>query len=151
MVQAIGTAFSVVRYRQDTSVQVVVSQGKVAVRGESSDVAPRGTPAVLAQGDAVEFHSPERVVVRRDVDLNQELSWLTGELSFRRMPLSDVVRVLERWYDVSIVVPDRALAEQRVTATFGREGVAEVISQLTNALGAQYRNHGRTFVLTSRP
>lgn len=149
IVQAIGTAFSVIQYQADTSVQVVVSQGRVAMRSETDDARKIHDGAIiLSQGDAAEMFLHGGVDLRRSVNLARELGWANGKLVFRQIQFSEVVRILERWYDVSISVPDSALGAERVTATFDREGVADVLTQLTRVLGAQYRYNGRTILIT---
>jgi transmembrane sensor len=143
IVHVIGTAFVVERYEQDTSVRVVVSQGKVAVRNNAPELGNKGgEPTILTQGEAAEVITGQHTVVRRRADLDTELAWLGGELRFRQTPLSEVIRVLERWYNVSIHFTDTSFTTQRITAAFGREGITEVLTQIANASGVrcQYRD-----------
>lgn len=139
--QVIGTSFSVERYDDaEGVVEISVSQGKVAVRNSSIDnrEAVELSSTVLTNGESARVIPGSGVVERVNIDLSENLAWLDGELRFRQLPLREVANVLERWYSVSIVIPDKGLAAQRVTATFGREGITDIVAQLTRALGARY-------------
>jgi transmembrane sensor len=145
-VRAIGTAFSMSQYPGDTAVQVIVVQGKVVLQGMG--VGMQGASPVLTRGDAADYSILSRQVrVQHGIDLAAEISWTAGELTFRRLPLRDVARKLERWYDVTIVISDETLAERRVTGSFGREGVTSVVAQLADAVGGRYRVEGRRIVI----
>jgi ferric-dicitrate binding protein FerR (iron transport regulator) len=147
-VQALGTAFSVTRRTSDTATRVVVADGKVGAWSAAPHARrDAGHAAVLVPGDVLIF-SPTGERVEHNADLTRELGWTRGELVFRRTSLANVARRLERWYGVSISIPDATLAERRVTATFTDEGIEQVMRSLTTAVGAAYHRDGRTIVIT---
>jgi transmembrane sensor len=98
-VQAVGTAFGVRAYHDDSTVDVAVANGRVLMRAGSE--APHDD-AVLDRGDLGEIDPAGRVHVRRGANLDPYLGWVRGRLIYDMAPASTVVRDLERWYDVSI-------------------------------------------------
>ena len=110
--RVLGTRFGVRVDSGRQSVDVVVASGKVALR-RVADTAPA---LELTEGQHARLGRSGAPDVERDAAVDRLLAWTTGELVFDRTPLSDVVRTLERWYDVRVVLDDSSIAARRVTA-----------------------------------
>jgi transmembrane sensor len=113
--QAVGTAFGVRAYDDDSTVDVAVAVGRVLMRAKSS--AP-GADAMLDVGDLGQIDEAGRVTVRRGANLDSYLGWVRGRLIYDMAPAASVVRDLERWYDVSIQIDSAAQrSDLRVSIT----------------------------------
>ena len=138
--QDLGTEFAVRAYRQEPAVEVVVAEGRVALRGL------RGADPVL-----VTLYPRERAVldpggettVMRDVPLAQYLAWTRGALMFDDAPLARVIAQLERWYDLEIETNDAALANERVTISFMSKSADEAVKVLAQVLDVRSTRSGR--------
>jgi len=136
--QDLGTEFAVRAYRQD-AVEVVVAEGRVALRGVKR-----------ADSVLVTLHPRERAVldssggamVTRDVPLANYLAWTRGALMFDDVPLAHVIAQLERWYDLEIEV-DEALADERVTISFMAKSADEAVKALAQVLDVRATRAGR--------
>jgi ferric-dicitrate binding protein FerR (iron transport regulator) len=136
----LGTEFAVRAYRQEGFVQVVVADGRVALRG------PKGGDSVL-----VTLRPRERAVldagggatVMRDVTLANDLAWTRGALWFDDAPLGGVIAQLERWYDLEIQSDDAALAGERVTISFMTKSADEALTALAQVLNVRANRTGR--------
>jgi transmembrane sensor len=113
-VQAVGTAFGVRAYRDDSIVNVAVAHGRVLMRAEAS--AP-GTGTVLDRGDLGQLDAHGRAMVQHGASLDPYLGWVRGRLIYDMAPAADVTRDLERWYDVSINIDSGAVGDLRVSMT----------------------------------
>ena len=113
-VQAVGTEFGVRAYDGDSTLNVAVAKGRVLVRTDSS--AP-GTGTVLDLGDLGQMDSVGRMTVHRGVSLDPYLGWVRGRLIYDMAPPAEVVRDLERWYDVSIHTDGIERSDLRVSMT----------------------------------
>lgn len=147
-VQAVGTAFTVRAYPDDSAAQVVVNQGRVLLRGaRASD----GTGTVLDPGDMGRRSLAGVVSVTHGIDLDRALGWMSGRLSYDQTPAREIARDLGRWYDVTIVIADTTLAETRVNGYFDRGRTAEqAISLLASILGTTYEKQGDRVVIGAR-
>jgi transmembrane sensor len=140
-VQAVGTAFTVRAYpTDDSAAQVVVNRGRVLLR---SARAVDGTGTVLDSGDLGRRSGAGVVSVTRGIDLDRYLGWMSGQLSYDQAPARDIARDLERWYDLTIVIDDSALAETRVNGYFDRGRTADqTMTLFASILGATYERRG---------
>jgi transmembrane sensor len=143
----LGTAFSVRAYEGDSSVEVAVAQGQVAVRALAIDSSPE---ARLAAGDIGTVLPHGRIALSHRDDLNPTLAWTKGELVFHDTPVRDVVPVLERWYGVAIRVEDPSLGGKVLTATWTTGDAAEAISDIAAAFGETWSRENGAIVLQAR-
>ena len=59
-----------------------------------------------------------------------ETSWIKNKLIFRNRSFDDLLKDMERWYNVSFVVKDPALLQKHFTGTFYHESVTEALDIL---------------------
>ena len=134
-VTAIGTAFDV---RVDPGrFEVTLVEGKVRVEAPTPEplaATPRAGPPRIQATEMVAgtqlVASTEAAWKLQEIDARRETSWTTGQLSFLRKPLGEVVSELNRYSNTRIVVADEELAAIPITGTFkpgDNEGFAAAI------------------------
>ncbi len=133
-VQELGTEFEVVSFPEDSSVRVIVKNGRVALRQKTSDISS-GT--VLSSRDAGELNRAGLLTVRSGLDLQEELSWLDRRLVFKSVQVKQVINTLERWHDIKIEVADVNVMDQLITVEFSHQPISEVVEQLAVLLNLQ--------------
>ena len=151
--EELGTAFSVSASTRDTTVRVVVANGRVMVRPAN---AMRTAGVLLSRGDLGEVHpvgDAESRVTRRRVDLAVALAWVEGRLVFDRTPMRDVLAALEARYDVSFTVSDSSLLSERVSGPFQGDALHDILAQLAAVSDLDVTQSGTRVVLsrTKRP
>ena len=148
-VQAVGTEFGVRAYDGDSTLNVAVAKGRVLVRTDAS--AP-GTGTVLDLGDLGQMDSVGRMTVHRGVNLDPYLGWVRGRLIYDMAPPAEVVRDLERWYDVSIHADGIEQSDLRVSMTIDPTQPAPVSFQrLADVLDLRVVRTGNSVELVPRP
>jgi transmembrane sensor len=148
----VGTAFDVRAYASDTAVQVAVAEGRVAVaaapiRASEAPAREQRVASALGAGDVATVSGSGRIGTAHDVDLAPFIGWTRGELVFHDTPLREVMPELERWYGVTIVITDPALASRPIYATYRMQSVTEVLTLVTSTVGAHYTQQGRTITV----
>jgi transmembrane sensor len=146
LVRDIGTKFSVTAYAGQAKVDVVVTEGVVALSRDSA-AAPQlelkaGDGATLAEGGAPLRMTPAM--------LESSVAWTNGALVFDQITVRDAAARLERWYGVRVNIADSALASRKVNARFHGERIDQVLDAITLALGARYQRDASTYTLSSR-
>lgn len=103
-VQVLGTAFNVSAYPAERQ-HVTLAGGCVrAIQGEEVEVLSPGEQAeITSQGMAV-----------REVNVENYTAWRKKRFVFRSEPFPDLVKELERWYDVRIIL-DEGVRDIRLT------------------------------------
>jgi transmembrane sensor len=137
--RALGTRFSVRAYPDDHNVQVVVSEGVVALGVDR-----------LHPGDVGSLDRDGRVRVARPASVNAALDWTRGVIHFDDIPLGDAIPQLERQYDLVIRVATPELFQRRITATFTDQNLSEVLSGLAFLVDAHVRVDGRVVTITRK-
>ena len=141
-VRVLGTAFVVQAYTDEPAMEVAVAEGQVALRpdGLEQDTAvvlePRQLGVVSATGSLRAVH--------REVDLTPYLAWTKGRLVFNDAPFGEVIRRLERWYDLRIDVQVPTGRIDRLDATFEEVTANHVLNAIAAALDLQYTKDRRT-------
>jgi len=167
-IRDVGTAFEVDAYaakdrtaHATPRTQVVVVSGSVLFEAthsepparlhEDGSVSAPPASAIVTAGQLARLDDQAHATLIEHVDVADWLSWTTGDLVFRDVPLQDAVVELERWYDVDIVVADSALARRHITATFHDETLPQVLRSLALVLHARFERSDHTVTLRSAP
>lgn len=137
-VQVVGTAFNVNAYTDEREAKVAVEEGAVALRVEDRKQ-PASPDTVILKARQFGVLAGQRLRdLRRDVDVKSQVAWKEGRLVFEDAPFREVVRRLERWYDLQIEAPRDDGSIDRLNAVFDQETANEVISDIAVALDLQY-------------
>lgn len=132
-ITVLGTSFNVWSRSQKT--RVIVKHGKVRVRSKQNPnlnmFIEKDEMGQLKQ-EMIEI-SPERV------DSDYLLGWLENRLVFEKMSLSEIIKEIERVFDIIIVVDNQKYLAQTLTADFGEANLETVLNSLCLTLGSTYR------------
>jgi ferric-dicitrate binding protein FerR (iron transport regulator) len=128
-VEVLGTKFNVSAYRDEERVVTTLEEGSVRVSasGESRILSP-GTRAVSTP-TGLEVTTTNAAI---------DIGWIHRTFEFVEMPLGDITRQLQRWYDVEFTYRDAGLEHIPFTGTVGRDlplqEVLRAIEQLADIL-----------------
>jgi len=86
----------------------------------------RGQMASMSDGSDLSSPGP--------VDVEKELSWISGKLLFDKTPLRDALKSLERKYALICVASDSTILSRRLTATFKDEPTDVVLKMISLSL-----------------
>jgi transmembrane sensor len=135
-VRAVGTAFNI--RLASTAVEVLVTEGKVAVSDSPTRSAAVAAPLVLAANERTLISTasaasatpsaapfgPEPLVERVTSEaLRAALSWQERKLVFSETPLRDVVAQFNRRNRLQIILEDAVVAERLMGGTFAADNV----------------------------
>jgi ferric-dicitrate binding protein FerR (iron transport regulator) len=144
VVEDIGTRFVVRAYLTDSVVRVAVAEGSVAL-GDSA----AASRAALGAGMVGDVGRDGRPSLMGAADRDALFAWQDGRLLFNRRPLSEVLRDLERWYDLRIALADTGLASIRVSGSLPGTSVTDALDAVAAIATVRVERHGRD--ITIRP
>jgi transmembrane sensor len=145
-VRAVGTAFTV-RLREDSQVEVLVSEGKVAI------AAPHVPPAPpLAAGHAA-LVTPDRISVTLlpPTLLERRLAWTAGRLEFRGESLAEAVAEFNRYNLRQIRLADASLGSLRVGGNFKATDPESFAAALASAFNLHIEPAGPDAIVLRPP
>jgi transmembrane sensor len=142
-VRAIGTSFSV-RVRGDEQVEVLVTEGRVAIGAADDDLRELSTSApTISAGEAATVQSA-RVLVRKigQEDITRRLAWTAGQLSFEGETLEQAVAEFNRYNRRQLRIADPQIAQKRIGGSFEATDPVSFAAALETTFGirARYAN-----------
>lgn len=145
-VRAVGTAFTV-RLRDASRVEVLVSEGKVAIAAphvpESPPLAAGQAALVQADGMSVSEVAPQL--------LERRLAWTSGRLEFRGEPLADAIDEFNRYNQRQIRLADPALGALRVGGNFKATDPESFAAALASAFKLRIESAGTDAIVLRPP
>lgn len=136
-VRVLGTQFNVSAYPEDETTEVVLVEGAVSLYSETNGYNTKKN-TLLAPGFKGSFNKEENSISKNKVVTNLYTSWITGKLVFRNMTFGNILKKLERHYDVTIVNNNTELAKKVFNANFGKEPIENVLNELKANYGIEY-------------
>ncbi|MCD0487933.1 FecR domain-containing protein [Pedobacter sp. MC2016-14] len=132
-VHVLGTSFNVKSYHSDANASVAVVTGKVGVNGVN-----KSGSHFLLPGEKIKYGA-NGAFLKSNTAIQEILGWQKGTLQFQQEEIRDIVQELQRWYNIRLSCSDPGLLEKRVTASFDRKKLQEVMEILSNTAGFKYR------------
>jgi ferric-dicitrate binding protein FerR (iron transport regulator) len=123
-VKVLGTSFNVSAYQAENYVEVVLQKGKVEFR--------KGTDnenIIMLPSERLVFQDGN--ISKSVVDPAKYSGWTEGNLVFKADLMADVVRRIERWYNVKIELADHELEKYSFRATFQDDSLEDVLRFLS--------------------
>jgi transmembrane sensor len=117
-----GTRFNVCAYRDDPEVVTTLEEGSITVIRIAD-----GARLTIKPGEQAIFDKANNEVTDKKVDVGLFVSWKEDMLRFQNTPFTDVVKKMERWYDVKIILDDKLKFTQRYTMTIKAESLREML------------------------
>lgn len=95
-IEVLGTHFNVNSYKNEESINTTLLEGSVLIKSSSGRL-------VLQPGQQARVAGSEKIKLLADVDVEKVMAWKNGVFNFQDATLEEVMRQLERWYDIEIV------------------------------------------------
>jgi hypothetical protein len=136
-VRVLGTHFNVSSYPEDDLTDVVLVEGSVGMYS-SNEKFDADKNTILKPGFKGSFNKNNNQISSKEVNTNMYTSWINGGLFFRDITFSNICKKLERKYDVSIVIKNKKLANEKFNASFKDKPIEEVLSYFDDSFGFNY-------------
>ena len=100
--------------------------------------------------ESVNFTGTNRAVLISNSDTTKKVAWRHGELLFDKTPMPDVIKKLERWHGVDIVVKDSVILKHSFTAKFSTESVVQIMELLEFTTPVDFKIENNKVFLSAR-
>ncbi len=137
-VTVLGTKFNMATYREDSESEVVLVEGSVAMHSEED--APESEGTVLLPGFKGSYDRSEGTFSTQKVNISLYTSWVSGNVIFRNAPFENIIKKLERLYNVTIVNNNAQLANENFNASIevDNESIEEVLHYFNKVYEIEY-------------
>ena len=130
-VKVYGTEFNVNSYANEDLVTVALAQGKVSLSSE-------GKEQFIEPGQVSAFNKQNKSITIENTDVAVYSSWREGKYIFRDTPLSSILRILQRQYNVTINLLNPNLGNYRYNATINNESLEQILQLLSISAPIKY-------------
>ncbi|WP_335965399.1 FecR domain-containing protein [Galbibacter sp. PAP.153] len=118
-----GTTFNVSSYKNENNTFTVLLEGSVGVYQPNNPEG--GNPVKIIPGQRAIFEKGNIGV--EQVNVHKYTAWTMGELNFMDDRFEQIVKELERHFDVEIVNRYEGLNDKRFTGTFTTESIEQIL------------------------
>ncbi|MBL7969805.1 MAG: DUF4974 domain-containing protein [Prolixibacteraceae bacterium] len=141
-VLVLGTRFNICAYPEENEFSATLDEGSINAVNTTN-------------GKAIKLNPGEQVVLNRETNglKNQSVRtelytlWKENLLKFEDAPFSDVIKKMERWYDVKIVVDPEINTKERYTMTIKTESLREMLQLVARTTKMNYDINESTVLL----
>lgn len=141
-VKDLGTQFNIMAY-DSSRIEVAVKEG-LASLGKLKEGNLQKELVELTPGKLGVLKKIGGLTVSDITNMAKFTGWTEGKLVFRETPFPEVVRRLERWFNIECIVEDADLKERTLTATYSDMPLEEVLEVLSISVRASYEREKRT-------
>ncbi|MEO8255562.1 MAG: FecR family protein, partial [Flavobacterium sp.] len=136
-VRVLGTHFNVSSYPEDDMTDVVLVEGSVGMYSSSEEFnADKNT--ILKPNFKGSFNKNNNHIDTKEVNTDMYTAWINGGLVFRDISFKNICKKLERQYDVTIVVKNQKLANEKFNASFSDKPIEKILSYFDAVYGIDY-------------
>lgn len=136
-IRVLGTEFNVSSYPEDPTISTVLVEGYVSLFGKN-EVYNDDETSFLKPGYMANWNKSNKEISINLVDTSLYTSWKNGKLIFKNLQFKNIVKKLERHYNVSIINNNKKLGEQYYNATFDIETIEQVLKSFNKSFEIMY-------------
>ena len=135
-VRVFGTKFNVSAYPEDLTTNTVLVEGSIGLYQEETFTSKKAT--MLTPGHLASLNRKEKNIALEKVDVSLYTSWVNGTISFKHEPFKNILKKLERHYDVSISNNNKQLDDIFFTASFDNASLDYILHTFHENYGINY-------------
>jgi ferric-dicitrate binding protein FerR (iron transport regulator) len=132
-VEVLGTRFNICAYPEDNEFLTTLEEGSV-----KADNTVTGRGVVLHPGQQVSLNRKANGLKLYSVNTELYTFWKENLLKFEDATFEDVVKKMERWYDVKISVDPAINTGERYTMTIKTESLREMLQLVSKTTKMNY-------------
>ena len=140
-VRVLGTAFGISAYASEPESYTTLVRGKVSVEREGMK------PVVILPGEQVVTFKDGKMI-KQEVDVEEFVGWKDGIYVFKEKSLGEIMKTLERWYNISVDFQEKSLVDLPFTGNLKRyDDINVFFDALTRTGDMKYRVEGNQVIL----
>ena len=131
-INVVGTAFNVRAYPEEETTEVEVEEGTVEMTVGSQKI-------TLTANEKGVYNRRENKLEKRTAKQLNAQAWRTHQLVFKKEPLSEIIKELERYHHVQIRFADDIMKNCAFTCNFGKTKLDDALKVLQLGLKLEWQ------------
>jgi len=143
--KVLGTKFSLTAYSVDKKIKTTLVEGRVELNS------PDNKKLSLTPGQMATYDDGTNELQYSNGQVYQNLGWLDNKLYLDNTSLQEVCTILERWYNVKIMIEKNELGNKiHYTGVLREETIVDVLDALSKLSEIRYQVNGKTIIINSK-
>lgn len=144
-IKVLGTKFNLKAYSDDNTIRTTLIEGKVDV------YSPHNKRLTLSPGQIASYNDTTDELDYTSGQPFQDFGWVNNKLYMDNMSLQEVSKILERWYDVNIVINENELGNKiHYTGVLKEETIHKVLDALCSLSEITYQINGKKIIINKK-
>jgi transmembrane sensor len=139
--EVLGTSFNVRYYAHEEATEINVNSGHVLFGADEKITVEKGQGAIHFSGrkqlELVEFNA-------------NAVAWRTGKLTFENAKMADVIRDIERYFQIEIESETSSLLHCHFTGEFSNPKEEDVLKVISYSLNIRYTKSQNKYILSGQ-
>jgi transmembrane sensor len=132
-IKVLGTKFNLKAYENDPDAQTTLYSGSIDVISESYLKGIRSGRTIVTRLEPMEtciIRDKQNPVTIKPYDTDKMVAWKDGKIIFDSTPISEVIKILERWHGTEFNVQDQSIYGVSITAKFRSESIVQIMEMI---------------------
>lgn len=142
-VEVLGTHFNVNAYENEATINTTLLEGSVRVNGKKIKLGQQAQIENQLAGQ----QSQQEIQVVNDADLDKVMAWKNGLIFFSGATLDEIMRQLERWYDIEVKYENNKVPNTQLAGKMTRDVPLNGLLKNFEELGVHYKLRGRKLIV----
>lgn len=148
IVEVLGTHFNINTYEDSGFIETTLIEGSVRVTQNYSNGKPYKTKLLKpGQQSLTNLVKPEIKI--EDVDIEKEIAWKNGFFMFKDTGIQDIMREIERWYDVKVQYEGKIPSEEFTGIISRNVEITKMLEVLEQGGGLKFAISGEKIIVRS--
>lgn len=135
-IMVLGTSFNVTSYPEDNTTNTVLVEGSVALYQDEDQDSNRKT--LLTPGHLASLNKTNMEITIEKSETFLFTAWKNGNIVFRHTTFNEIIKKLERHYDITIINNNKVLGQELFTASFENPSLEHVLNTFEDNYGIEY-------------
>ena len=137
-VKVLGTKFNVRAYSDDKDIETALLSGKVNLIVQPNT--EKSSELQMLQGEMIGYTKSNNSISKTGFVIDEVIGWKSNRLVFRDDTFNNLVKKIERWYNVQIIYDKSKFQNQRLTVELLEgESVERLFQIIEKAINVNYR------------
>jgi hypothetical protein len=150
IVEVLGTHFNVNSYDNEDFTKTTLIEGSVKViLNTRSNIS--GKTKLLKPGEQSSINSSKSDIKIENVDTEKAIAWKNGYFKFKNTPIQEIMREVERWYDVELIYEGNMPTDEFTGFVSNDVNISAVLKILEQSGGVKFTVKGKKLKVKSMP
>ena len=146
----LGTSFNIRAYPKDDEIEISVVTGKIAVSINDDSNSEQPGNRMLLTPNQVANYQPTQGLTKETLDITELVAWKDGILIFNDKTIMETAKILEKWYDVKVIVENKEIGGCLFRGKFKDPSLTKVLESLKFMYDIEYEFSGELVVLNGK-